>query len=168
MADFGIRVSVRGLQALQRANIQMLEAVNPRGGLGRGIRDAGVFMLRYARAITHIQTGTLAASHRMDFAQGGVESFFGAVRFRTDVFARIYIDSSAKNPFTGQRPYIYGSAEHAKGGSHRFYERAVDEAGDTAIAIVNNALMRALPKGGGRSSGLGLLFGIVGLGNRLL
>jgi hypothetical protein len=52
---------------------------------------------------------------------------------------RIYIDPTAVNP-RGQRPEEYGVYEHARGGSHAFYERTIKERGeqigDAAVRFV--------------------------------
>jgi hypothetical protein len=140
-------ISVEGLREIQAANLQLLRAVNPRGGLGRAVKEAADFLFRYSVGITHRVTGTLAASHRIDFAAGRLLTSFTGATIGSDAVARIYIDPGAKNPVTRQRPVIYGPAEHGKGGTHAFYRRAVSEQGTTALAIAHTIMMSELPKG---------------------
>jgi hypothetical protein len=40
---------------------------------------------------------------------------------------RIYLDPSAINPRTGQKPAVYGYYENKRGGEHAFYDRTVEE-----------------------------------------
>jgi hypothetical protein len=145
---------VRGFQELSEANRQMLEAVNPRGGLGKAVREAALFVHRYAVAITHVQTGTLQASHRIDFASGRVLTSFAGFEILSEAAARIYIDPGTRNPVTGQRPADYGHTEHARGGTHAFYQRAHSEAGPNALLMAHYTLLSALPKGSSYGSAL--------------
>lgn len=111
-ADFGIQ----GLQELQEKNLRTIAALQPSGRAGQAIKDATIAAHRYAVSITHVwwyKGGGLKASHRME------------VKKNT---GRIYIDPNAVNP-RGQKPSIYGPVEHARGGSHAFYERTEKEAG---------------------------------------
>lgn len=147
MGLFGLHVTVAGIEAAQAAQFQLLAAVNPRGGLGRAVKVATEFVRDYAVAITHVQTGTLRASHRADFASGRLLTTFAAITIREEAMGRIYIDPSVRNPVTGQLPSEYGFAEHSKGGSHAFYYRAHQEAGPTALALAHNVMMTELPKG---------------------
>ena len=109
-------VIVDGLREVQDANLQRIAALQPSGAMGKAIKDAATRLHRYAVAITHTWKylgGGLKASHRM-----AVEG----------ASAKIYIDPSAVNP-RGQRPADYGPQEHARGGTHAFYKRTVDEEG---------------------------------------
>jgi hypothetical protein len=111
--------SIQGLQEAQRANARHIAAMKPSGAFGRVVQYATVSAHRYAVSITHVwryKGGGLRASHRM--------RVYG-------LRGEISIDPSAVNP-RGQRPSIYGPAEHARGGTHAFYARTEREYGQQA------------------------------------
>ncbi len=142
-----ISFKLRGLERIQRANRQLLEAINPRGGLGRGVKVATLDLHKYAIAITHVKTGTLRGSHIVNFGSGGVGTYrFGNI-IVSKAKGRIYINPSARNPVTGDRPAEYGPVEHARRGSHMFYKRTLDERGNAAAALALLEIRRSLPKG---------------------
>jgi hypothetical protein len=70
----------------------------------------------YAATITHKETGHLAASHTWEY---------DSHRMR----GRIFIDRRVAyaRGSTVQWPVIYGVYEHARGGSHAFYDRTYKE-----------------------------------------
>lgn len=109
-----VRISVSGFREALRALDQTREAVDSTRGLAWAVSEVGREMQAHARAITHIDTGALAASHRMITGGGGATAR-----------ALIFIDPTALNP-RGQRPAEYGLIEHARGGSHAFYARTYD------------------------------------------
>jgi len=137
LGGLGIKIRLRGLERIQAANLQLMRAINPRGGLGKGVKVATLYLHKYAVAITHVQTGTLKRAHVVDFASGVGKAV-----------GRVYINPSARNPVTGQMPYKYGTVEHAKRGSHAFYKRTVDERGKAAAALALAQIGHELPKGG--------------------
>lgn len=109
-------VTIEGIQEVQDANLQRIAAMKPAGAMGKAIKYGAIRLHRYAVAITHVwkyKGGGLRASHRM-----AVEG----------ASAKIYIDPTTINP-RGQRPSIYGPYEHARGGTHAFYNRTVAEEG---------------------------------------
>lgn len=108
-----IHTSINGIQQAQRWNLRAIAAMKPSGALGRSVQYATIEGHRYVVSITHVDTGALRASHRIWL--GGLQG-------------RIYIDPNAINP-KGQRPYIYGPKEHARGGAHAFYYRTYNEFG---------------------------------------
>jgi hypothetical protein len=144
------RMQVRGIQKIQRANMQLLETANPRGGLGVAVKEATQMLQRYATVITHRVTGTLAASHLADFGSGGVFTTFTNIPVKSRAIGRIYINPNVRNPISGEKPSIYGIVEHEKGGSHAFYKRTYEERGPAALVRANQILQSRLPKGGGR------------------
>ena len=148
LGQLGIKFRLRGLERLQAANLRLMRAINPRGGLGKGVKVATLHLHKYAVAITHVQTGTLKRSHIMDFGSGGVQTYRFGIPIVGKAVGRIYINPSARNPVTGQRPYKYGTVEHAKRGSHAFYKRTVDERGKAAGARALAEVWHELPKGG--------------------
>ena len=106
-------VTIRGIQEAQRANLEVIKNLQPGGAFGRAIQYGTIEAHRYAVSITHVQTGALRASHRMEVS--GLEG-------------RIFIDPTSENP-RGGRPEIYGPIEEARGGEHAFYARTEAEAG---------------------------------------
>jgi hypothetical protein len=142
-----INVYVRGLQELQAANVELMQSVSPRGGLGEAVKQATIFLHRYAVRITHRVTGTLAASHTMNFASGGIETFWRGIRFKSMAVGQIYINPASVNPVTNERPVAYGPVEEARGGSHAFYRRTLEEAGPTAGNLAIAIIYSKLPKG---------------------
>ena len=126
-----LKPDISGIIEAQKAVLKAVAAVEPRGGLGRAIQFATVAAHRSAVIKTHVITGALRASHLIDF---------DAVRPGGD----IYINPDARNPRTGQRTAVYGPIEHARGGSHAFYQRVIDEEGETigrqAIQLIQSEL----------------------------
>lgn len=142
-----LHAQVRGYQALQRANIEMMQAISPRGGLGEAVKQATMFLHKYSVRVTHRITGTLAASHVMDFASGGLETFWKGIRFRSNAIGVIHISPLTRNPVTGERPVEYGPKEHRRGGVHSFYKRTFVEAGPAAGNLATQIIMNKLPRG---------------------
>lgn len=108
-----IDIDVRGAQQLQARNMRRIAQCKPTGALGRAIRYVLMGLHRAAVALTHVESGALRASHMAEY--------YGTR-------GRIYINPATVNP-RGQRPVEYGVYEHARGGSHAFYTRAVNEYG---------------------------------------
>lgn len=103
-----MRVTIKGIQEAQRRNQARIAALRPVGTLGSAVQFMGFEGLRVAIAVTHIDSGALKAAHRLsldlDIPQAAIE-----------------IDPAATNP-DGDRPAEYGPEEHARGGSHAFYD----------------------------------------------
>jgi hypothetical protein len=107
--------SIKGIQEAQRDNIQDIAELKPSSAMGRMIEQVTAELHRYAITITHVLTGALRASHRMEIQNGGLRG-------------RIYIDESSMRPGpVGVFPSEYGVWENERGGSHAFYDRTVDE-----------------------------------------
>jgi hypothetical protein len=125
------KLGITGLQEALYDNQKRIAALRPSSAYGRAIRDVTVRLQRYAIGITHVwpdKGGGLRASHRMEVKE---------------LRGRIYIDPGAVNP-RGQKPSIYGPYEEARGGSHAFYNRTVDEAGPGEVTAVLRQLGRIL------------------------
>lgn len=122
--------TIQGIQEAQRANEQLIAAMKPSGALGRMVQYATVLAHRYTVAITHVDTGALRASHRMNVLGGRGE---------------IYLDPTATNPRTGTPTAEYGPTEHARGGDHAFYERTEREAGLSIATEAGQVFVRGLP-----------------------
>jgi hypothetical protein len=116
-----LNVTITGLQQAQEANLYNIAQMRPSGAFGRMIQNVTTMAQRYAVSITHVDTGALKASHRIDLR--GTHGI-------------IYLDPAANNPVSGARTAIYGPVEHARGGSHAFYYRTEKEAG---LEIVTQA-----------------------------
>jgi len=124
-----IEIGLAGLQEAQDRNNRRIANLRPTGVVGRAIRDATADLHRYAISITHVDTGSLRASHRMAVS--------GAA-------GRIYLDPAAVNPRTGERPAVYGIEEEERGGSHAFYTRTREERGPYALARAKDEIRRGL------------------------
>lgn len=109
---------IEGLKELQAYNERLIAGL--RGPfLNKAVRDTTLAAHNYAKSITHVVSGTLRASHRMELVSARQEGI-------------ISIDKSARNPFSGSLPSEYGIYEHDRGGEHAFYQRTVDEYGERA------------------------------------
>jgi len=122
--------TIKGIQEAQAANLRAMKAAKPEGGLGRAVWYAAIDVHRYAVSITHVMTGTLRASER--------------VEMRDSARAEIFIDPASVNPRTGEKPSDYGLIENARGGEHAFFERTWIERGgrasERAITIIEGEL----------------------------
>jgi hypothetical protein len=103
-----VKVSIKGIQKAQAENLRRIAALKPGGELPRAVQMATVQMHRYAVAVTHVDTGSLRASHRITMLDRGLTG-------------RIDIDPFSVNPWTNQIPHVYGVHEHNRGGDHAFY-----------------------------------------------
>ena len=131
------KLTIRGIQKLQRANAKMINALKPEGARGRAVQYGLTEGHRYAVTITHVDTGALRASHRMKYEVGGGRAE-----------GSIYIDPTTRNPVTNAYPSIYGVYEHGHGGTHRFYERVIEERGKRISDGMIGVITGAFPKGG--------------------
>ena len=95
-----IKANISGIQRAQAENNRRIAELKPQGAAGQALRRAGQMIIRYVVAITHVDTGALRASHRLEI---------------NGLRGRIYLDPSAKNPRTGAATAMYGAIEHARG-----------------------------------------------------
>jgi hypothetical protein len=130
-----VEVTIAGIQRLQTANLRAMYQLRPENALGRAVRWATIAMHRYVVRITHVDTSALKRSHRMSYR----ESDRGAEGL-------IDINPNTRNPKHGIAPRKYGPVEHARGGSHAFYERAYYEAGPEVLRRAGTILARSLPR----------------------
>ena len=114
MVSFDVKLSITGLQQAQERNLRAIAALQSVGALGRAIKFGTIEAHRYAVAITHVDTGSLKASHRMT-----VSGTRGVIA----------IDEGATNPRRGRPVADYAIWEHRRGGSHAFYARVESERG---------------------------------------
>lgn len=111
---FDVGLTITGLQAAQAKNLRRVAALQPSGALGRAVLYGTTAAQRAAVANTHVDTGALRASHRMEV--GGLRG-------------RVFIAPDAVNPQSNARTAVYGAYEHARGGNHAFYDRVIAEQG---------------------------------------
>lgn len=114
-----MKMSIEGIQEVMARNNRRINDLRPEGAAGEAVRDAVIALHRYAVQITHVDTGSLRASHRMDV---------------NELEGMVYIDSGSVNPRTREKPSIYGVIENARGGEHAFYDRTVSEIGEQVRA----------------------------------
>lgn len=119
-------LTIRGLQRLQARNVRRMAALRPDGATGEAVRDATVLAHRYAVAITHVDTGSWRASHRM--AAGGLRGV-------------VFVSRGAKNYKTGGRVLEYASHYEAAGGRMAVYTRTAREAGPRILRQVGRRLL---------------------------
>jgi hypothetical protein len=120
MAD----LSIKGLQEAQRWNARAIASLKPGGEMSRAIRDVITQIQRAEISLTHVDTGALRASIRMDVQ---------------DKTAKTFIDPAAVNPRGRQKTINYAGVENARGGEHAFAERTVR---DYAPRIVGMGVQR--------------------------
>ncbi len=125
-----MREAIAEIQRAQRDNNRRIAALRPAGGLGRAVQYALAQGQRAAVTLTHVDTGALRASHRMQM-EGGLRG-------------RIFIDPAALNPRSGVHTAVYGPQEHGRGGSHAFYERVVNEHGRSIATAAGRGMAQEL------------------------
>lgn len=131
-----IDMTITGLQETQAAMNQALAALQPRGALGQAVQAATIGLHVYAVQITHVDIGALRASHRAQ------------VDLSQQPRGTIFVDPSAVNPRTGKKTVDYGAIEERRGGSHAFYNRTINERGQTILNRSGLIIEKALPRGG--------------------
>ncbi len=127
-----MRWTIEGIQEAQAANLRALAVVKPSGAFGRAIHHATAAAHRFAVIFTHVDTGALRAAQRATYTDW-------------DLRGQIFIDPSARNPVSGERPAEYGIYEHARGGEHAFYQRVIDERGNEIVQEAGQIITGALP-----------------------
>jgi hypothetical protein len=128
---FDIKLTISGLQEAQDDNARRIEAMKPTGAVGEAVKHVTAGAHRYLVAVTHVDTGAYRASQRMDLDLRGLRG-------------RLYVDPTATNPRSGQKPSVYGEYEEARGGEHAAYERTEKEAGprlvEEAVRIIERGV----------------------------
>lgn len=107
-------IDIKDIQKAMAENQAMINKLASGGAFGRALPYATQAAHRYAVSITHVDTGALKGSHRMQLLS----------RFR----GLIYLDPAAVGPHGP--PAHYGPYEHNRGGSHAFYDRVIAEVGN--------------------------------------
>lgn len=141
MAD--LSMSIRGLQAAQRAMEKAYHATRAEGGLGRAVKAITAGAHRAAVANTPWWSGGLRAAHRMRFSGRGNRAQ-----------GIVDIDPGLRNPaYPGSpRPHVYGYMLHKqgmrpgrRGGIRAFYEYTVKAHGRALLQAGADELRRSLP-----------------------
>jgi hypothetical protein len=127
-------ISIQGIQEAQRDNLRMIRALEPGGALGQAVQATAIDAHRYTVSITHVDTGSLRASHRIDYSSMGSD----------EARANIYIDPGSVNPRSHAKPSVYGIGEEDRGGTHAFYDRTLEERGERSLEIGALILERGL------------------------
>lgn len=132
-----IDMSIRGIQKVQQANLQMIRAMKPSGALGRAIQYAGLAMHRHVVPSTPHEYGALRAAHQVE---------------NKPLQARIYIDPGARAPRRNARPAVYGARLHGHGmipglrsGIRAFYAYSVQTYGAKVAKGAIREFKRELP-----------------------
>lgn len=107
------KLTIKGIQEAQDKNLRRFAAMKPDGAFGQLIHTTLTVLHRFMTGITHVITGALRASVRLE-----MEGLRG----------HIFIDPSSVNPIGGERPVDYGPVENARGGDHAFFDRTVQQA----------------------------------------
>lgn len=126
-----IEATIKGVQEAQKKNLKAIAALSPKG-VGKALQIGSANAHRYAVSITHIDTGTLRAAHRIELNLKSAR-------------ARLFIDPGATNPDSGEKAAEYGVYEHRRGGEHAFYERTEREIGDKVADLMARVVVREMP-----------------------
>ena len=126
-----LKTTVQG-QAEALAAVQQMEReiAGANSAFRRAIGRAAEHGQRYARQISHVDTGEMQGAHR--------------ARYTGSLRAEVYIDQGRRN-IRGGRPHIYGVYEHARGGGHAFYARTVSEESGAILTEVATTIIASLP-----------------------
>lgn len=122
-------MNIQEIQEAQAHFNRIMASLEPRSAYGEAIKVAGLGAVHYAEKITHVDTGALKASHRFEM-------------YADESGGTVFIDPGAVRK-DGKVPSVYGPYEEARGGSHAFYERTVNEAGERLGALALKTLTEA-------------------------
>jgi hypothetical protein len=126
-----MNLTIRGAQEAQEANLRVIREMSGDGLLGRANRIILSESHRYLVNVTHVDTGSYRASHRVTIrGLGGV----------------IAPDPSVRNPRTGKSVMEYAPIEERRGGSHAAYGRTFREGTVRAAGRAMRWLERELAK----------------------
>jgi hypothetical protein len=142
-----MHITWQGLQETQRTNFKQLAALSPIGAMGRAIQYGLAAASRYAMYVTHVWTGALRASHRVQYT-GGYQGFVyidpsaGGFEYQTKIGKSGRVSTRRQYSASRATPAEYGPVEHARGGSHAFYELTQNQGGP-GISEGMAAILRA-------------------------
>lgn len=102
-----IKWSLKGLKAIQAANMRHMAALQP-GGMVEGVhKEMSLRAFRWVVTATHVDTGTLRASRNLHI--NGLQS--------------VIFSQDGVNPKNKKNPREYDFHEQARAGSHATYPR---------------------------------------------
>lgn len=138
MSDSGfltVQVDTGDFQKAKRAIAMINDKGTYRGMFRDEIRDNMQGLKNYAVSVTHRESSNLARSHTWIYDSHRMQG-------------TLYVDPT-KFWFKGRGritwPHKYAVYEHARGGSHAFYERTVREAAPYVLPQGLKAAVRKLP-----------------------
>ena len=142
-ADISLNISLTGYDRMLR----MLETMGDERTYRGAFRDTIVGMLKlardYAESITHHLTGGIKENHVMEYDAPRMK---GNVHINPNAYRRPY---NGYLPHRYQRVAEYAVFEHARGGSHAFYARTLQETGGvlqfTGSRAIVDSIERQLP-----------------------
>lgn len=99
------KIELQGLQEAQAATLKVIAALKPGGATGKATQEMTIRAFRWVVTQTHVKTGTLRASRRME-----VQELKGIIYTVAGI-----------NPRTGKSARAYDVPEQARGGTHQTY-----------------------------------------------
>jgi hypothetical protein len=127
--SFDVKLSITGIQKLQAANNRRLAALKPTGAPGRALKWGTAHLHRVLVANTHVDTGALRASRRMEIV---------------DASSRLFTDPGAINPRDGKRTAFYDEFEEARGGSHAAWRNTYTSQAPYVVTRMSAMIAEAL------------------------
>ena len=148
-----VRIGIEGLQEVQAAMMRIAARLLSGDGIAAAVGRVTLALHRVAVANTHVGRYVQTRTGRYRWAPpntpgargGGALRASQMVEMPTDherPVGRVLLNPSTINPYTGQRPAVYGLYEHQRGGEHAFYALALDNA--NAEGVIERETMAVL------------------------
>lgn len=119
MITFDLNEIMRYREAIGIAQVELIQAaVGGATGIRKLEAEMAAEALAYARSITPVVTGSLAASHMV--------TVFGD-------YSEVHINPAAVNPYSDENPPTYGPKVHDLSADRAFYDRTVAEFGPVLL-----------------------------------
>lgn len=130
MIIFDLNEIMRFRQAISIAQIELMQAaITGASGIKKMEAELAAEALAYARSITPVVTGSLAASHMLTVAGD---------------YTDIHINPAAINPYSDENPPTYGPKVHALSADRAFYDRTVEEFGPVLLQRAEERSLKIL------------------------
>lgn len=123
------KITIEGLQKAQAANLKIIAALSPKGAAGKATQEMGIRAFRWVVTQTHIKTGTLRASRRLD----------------AQPLKAIIYTVSGINPKSGKSARAYDVPEQGRGGTHQTYVNFIATQGLAVGKMGIITMLRELP-----------------------
>lgn len=107
-------LTIRGIQQAQQRNNRRIAALQPSGALGEAVQYMTAAGHRYLVGVTHVHTGALRASRRMELDLSTARG-------------RLFTSPVTRNPRSGKLCIDYDPIEEARGGDHAAWARTEAE-----------------------------------------